>query len=85
MLVEGGFTMTVDQELFADTLPTYLTRFIGREQELQDLVILARFPLVTICGVGGIGKTRLRSSWRRYFARTALLIRDTPTPSGYRL
>ena len=59
MLVEGGFTMTVDQELFADTLPTYLTRFIGRSLELQDLVILARFRLVTICGVGGIGKTRL--------------------------
>src|SRR5215217_4406133 len=51
--------MTVDQELFADTLPTYLTRFVGRAQELQDLVILARFRLVTICALPIFGKTRL--------------------------
>ena len=27
--------MTVDSELFGDTLPTYLTRFIGRDVEIR--------------------------------------------------
>ena len=51
--------MTVDQELFADRLPTYLTRFIGRERELAALIALSSARLLTICGVGGLGKTRL--------------------------
>lgn len=52
--------MTVDRELFADTLPTYLTRFVGRQQELRALEsMLQRSRLVTVCGVGGGGKTRL--------------------------
>jgi predicted ATPase len=52
--------MTVDKELFADTLPTYLTRFVGRDQEIGTvLAMLRRGRLVTICGVGGSGKTRL--------------------------
>ena len=52
--------MTVDKELFADTLPTYLTRFIGREHEIATVLsMLHRGRLVTICGVGGAGKTRL--------------------------
>ena len=55
----GGRCMTVDQELFADRLPTYLTRFIGRERELADLTTLSSARLLTICGVGGLGKTRL--------------------------
>ena len=52
--------MTVDRELFADTLPTYLTRFVGRDREIaMVLSMLNPGRLVTICGVGGAGKTRL--------------------------
>jgi predicted ATPase/DNA-binding CsgD family transcriptional regulator len=50
----------VDKELFADTLPAYLTRFVGRDREIATvLAMLRRSRLVTICGVGGSGKTRL--------------------------
>ena len=52
--------MTVDAELFGDALPTYLTRFIGRDRECAELAELLRSPgVVTVCGVGGAGKTRL--------------------------
>jgi predicted ATPase len=52
--------MTVDAELFGDPLPTYFTRFIGRERECAELADLLRSPgVVTVCGVGGAGKTRL--------------------------
>ncbi len=41
-------------------LPTSLTSFIGREKEQQEIRnLLATKRLVTIAGVGGIGKTRL--------------------------
>jgi MoxR-like ATPase len=50
----------IDKELFADTLPTYLTRFVGRDREIAAVLsILLPGRLVTICGVGGAGKTRL--------------------------
>jgi predicted ATPase/DNA-binding CsgD family transcriptional regulator len=52
--------MTVDKELFADTLPTYLTRFVGRDREIATVLSMLRpGRLVTVCGVGGSGKTRL--------------------------
>ena len=52
--------MTVDKELFADTLPTYLTRFVGRDREIATVLsMLHPGQLVTVCGVGGAGKTRL--------------------------
>jgi non-specific serine/threonine protein kinase len=52
--------MTVDKELFGDTLPTYLTRFVGRDREIATLLsLLHPGRLVTVCGVGGAGKTRL--------------------------
>lgn len=44
------------------TLPSHLTPFIGRKDELRKLLDLAQnssFRLVTILGPGGIGKTRL--------------------------
>jgi hypothetical protein len=76
--------MTVDQELFADTLPTYLSRFVGREQELQDLVIWRVFVSSPSAALAASARPGWRLSWRRYSVRTALLTRDTPTPSGYR-
>jgi hypothetical protein len=32
--------MTVDKELFGDTLPTYLTRFVGRDREIATVLSL---------------------------------------------
>jgi predicted ATPase/class 3 adenylate cyclase len=41
-------------------LPTPLTGFVGRSEELADLVAMVqRHRLTTLTGVGGIGKTRL--------------------------
>jgi predicted ATPase/DNA-binding CsgD family transcriptional regulator len=52
--------MSVDKELFGDILPTYLTRFVGRDREIATLLsLLHPGRLVTVCGVGGAGKTRL--------------------------
>lgn len=51
--------MIIDKELFADALPTYLTRFVGRDREIAAVLsMLLPGRLVTICGVGGAGKTR---------------------------
>jgi predicted ATPase/DNA-binding SARP family transcriptional activator/Flp pilus assembly protein TadD len=45
---------------FPRRLPSYLTRFFGREKERQALVCaLTDTPLVTLTGPGGTGKTRL--------------------------
>ena len=68
--------MTVDQELFADRLPTYLTRFVGRESEIEAVVaLLDRQRLVTLCGVGGAGKTRLA-------IEVAKRVREAPARGG---
>ncbi|HEY7105970.1 MAG TPA: adenylate/guanylate cyclase domain-containing protein [Acidimicrobiia bacterium] len=41
-------------------LPRQVTSFVGRERELQAVAELVRArPLVTLTGVGGVGKTRL--------------------------
>ena len=42
-------------------LPTSMTTFVGRERELDELRSLFREGkrLVTLVGIGGIGKTRL--------------------------
>jgi predicted ATPase/DNA-binding CsgD family transcriptional regulator len=41
-------------------LPRQLTTFVGRERELAELgAALTTSPLVTVCGPGGAGKTRL--------------------------
>ena len=43
------------------TLPMSLTSFVGRERELEELrsLLQAGKRLVTLVGIGGIGKTRL--------------------------
>lgn len=41
-------------------LPAHESRFIGREREIAELVaLLSDHRLVSVCGVGGSGKTRL--------------------------
>ncbi|NRQ33293.1 tetratricopeptide repeat protein [Nonomuraea sp. NN258] len=41
-------------------LPAEPNRFVGRERDLDDLCeLIAETRVVTLCGVGGIGKTRL--------------------------
>jgi predicted ATPase/transcriptional regulator with XRE-family HTH domain len=45
---------------FAGNLPVQLSSFVGRAVELAELAAaLARSPLVTVTGPGGVGKTRL--------------------------
>ena len=43
------------------SLPAYLTRFVGRSRDLEELVgrLEQGHRLITICGAGGLGKTRL--------------------------
>ncbi|WP_307797341.1 ATP-binding protein [Actinomadura barringtoniae] len=42
------------------TLPAEMTRFIGRQRELADIeAAFGRSRLVTLCGLGGVGKSRL--------------------------
>jgi predicted ATPase/DNA-binding CsgD family transcriptional regulator len=51
---------TIDAGLFGDVLPTYLTRFVGRKDECAELRAMLDEPgPVTVCGIGGAGKTRL--------------------------
>ena len=47
-------------EAFAGNLPVQLSSFVGRADELAGLAAaMARSPLVTVTGPGGVGKTRL--------------------------
>jgi len=60
-------------------LPVQLTRFVGREQAIAELHrLLGRARLVTLGGVGGVGKTRLAlqllATRRRRFADGAWLV-----------
>jgi predicted ATPase/class 3 adenylate cyclase len=44
----------------ADSLPTQLTTFVGREREVADVVsFFAEHRMITLSGSGGAGKTRL--------------------------
>lgn len=55
-------TATPSQPLAPHNLPAFTTPFVGRPQELSELGELLHNPeqrLITILGLGGIGKTRL--------------------------
>jgi predicted ATPase/DNA-binding SARP family transcriptional activator len=57
-LGEGDFPPL--RTLHRSNLPVQLTSFVGREEELEELVrLLPQTPLLTLTGVGGCGKTRL--------------------------
>ena len=62
-----------------DNLPAEVTRFIGRRRELSEVKeALERYRLVTLRGVGGVGKTRLAlhlaAGLRRSFADGVWLV-----------
>ena len=47
-------------EAYPGNLPRQVTTFVGREQEVETIGhLVTERPLVTITGVGGVGKTRL--------------------------
>jgi predicted ATPase/DNA-binding SARP family transcriptional activator len=53
-------------------LPSPTTRFVGRRREIAELVALcSRTRLVTLCGPGGAGKTRLAVEVARMLAKTS--------------
>lgn len=92
--------MPIDNQPLDSGLPAYLTRFIGREQEIAsvrrllggdshttDVSVLDGSPrerLVTLCGVGGSGKTRMALEVARSFAQTGN-DSDPSFPHGVRL
>lgn len=56
----GSELALLDTEPAAPRLPRQLTSFVGREQELARVIeALGSHRLVTICGPGGAGKTRM--------------------------
>ena len=47
-------------DMYPHNLPIQLTSFVGREEEVEEVMKLLRGSrLVTLAGVGGVGKTRL--------------------------
>jgi predicted ATPase/class 3 adenylate cyclase len=58
--LEREFAPLRSLDAFAGNLPVQLTSFVGRDDELVALVdMMGSSRLVTLTGVGGVGKTRL--------------------------
>ncbi len=60
-------------------LPVYLTRFFGRDTELENLARLLKDPaerVITLVGPGGVGKTRLMLEGVQRVALAAVLYVD---------
>jgi predicted ATPase len=56
----SGFAPLRSVDAMPGNLPVQPTSFVGRSDEVRDLsAALERAPLVTVTGVGGVGKTRL--------------------------
>ena len=50
----------MESRALSNHLPEEANRFIGRERELSDLrLALGQARALTLCGAGGVGKTRL--------------------------
>jgi predicted ATPase/class 3 adenylate cyclase len=57
---DGSFPLLRSLSVFPGNLPTQLTSFVGRQEELASVAkALEDFRLVTLTGTGGVGKTRL--------------------------
>jgi predicted ATPase len=57
---EGRFPPLRSVDVVPSNLPTMITRLVGREAEIAELLsLVAGHRLVTVTGVGGIGKTSL--------------------------
>jgi predicted ATPase/class 3 adenylate cyclase len=58
--LDANFPPLRELETTPNNLPQQLTSFIGREQECADVeALLTRTRLLTLLGMGGLGKTRL--------------------------
>jgi predicted ATPase/class 3 adenylate cyclase len=58
--VSDDFPPLRSLEAFSGNLPLQLTSFVGRSEELAGIArLLGKSRLVTLTGVGGVGKTRL--------------------------
>lgn len=76
---------------YPNNLPHQPTEFIGRQQELdqlQHLILDQGAPIVTLTGLGGIGKTRLAIEFVSQLAKSAEISRSVdhasliPFPDG---
>jgi len=56
----GGFPALRSVESYPSNLPFQVTTFVGREEDLREVSqVLGEARVVTLTGVGGVGKTRL--------------------------
>ncbi len=68
------------------SLPLYLTRFFGREREQRTLSeLLTAHRLVSLIGMGGIGKTRMATETARNWEGECLFVSLVPLPDAGRL
>lgn len=62
-VLRSGFPPLRTADRVPGNLPRYTDAFIGREQAMADVsALLDESPVVTLLGVGGVGKTRLAVS-----------------------